>query len=77
MILDSYFTSKVTGVGFLVIYVADINAGRLHVSIEHYRGRFPLSLFHCTAYSISKTSRNKLAFMYVPLEIHTSLLSLF
>lgn len=40
MILDSYFTSKVTGVGFLVIYVADINAGRL--SIEHYRGRFPI-----------------------------------
>lgn len=34
MILDSYFTSKVTGVGFLIIYVADINAGRL--SIEHY-----------------------------------------
>lgn len=75
MILDSYFTSKVTGVGFLVIYVADINASRLR--IEHYRGRFPLSLFHCTAYSISKTSRNKLAFMYVPLKIHTSLLSLF
>lgn len=75
MILDSYFTSKVTGVGFLVIYVADINASRLR--IEHYRGRFPLFPFHCSAYSIFKTSRNKLAFMYVPLEIHTSLLSLF
>lgn len=75
MILDSYFTSKVTGVGFLVIYVADINAGRL--SKEHYRGRFPLFLFHCTAYSIFKTSRNKPAFMFVQLEIHVSLLSLF
>lgn len=39
MMLDSYFTSKVTGVhvGFLVIYTADINASRL--SKEYYTGR--------------------------------------
>lgn len=75
MISVSYFTSKVTGVGFLVIYTADIAADRL--SKEHYRGRFPLFPFHCTAYSIFKTSRNKPAFMFVQLEIHASLLSLF
>lgn len=77
MILDSYFIreDQVTDVGFLVIYTADIAADRL--SKEHYRGRFPLFPFHCTAYSTFKTSRNKPAFMFMQLEIHVSPLSLF
>lgn len=63
MILDSYFILKVIGVGFFVIYVVDINVGRL--SIEYYRGRFLLFLFYCIVYLIFKIFRNKLVFMFV------------